>query len=142
MVALCSLCHVACIYLQHSSKKDRSLAELKTLSCNLESQLGEARERAEIAEKEMGELKMEVQDIEGVLANRQVEMTSLHEQLTEVGCSPVNEVPFHVYFNQCRFTKLPFDCRGCKCSYLGEVVGLLAGNPGALQSCYVSKLTL
>ena len=89
----------ACIYLQHSSKKDRSLAELKTLSCNLESQLGEARERAEIAEKEMGELKMEVQDIEGVLANHQVEMTSLHEQLTEVGCSPVNEVPFHVYFN-------------------------------------------
>jgi len=61
------------------------MAELRNLSRSLESQLGEAQERAEVAEKEIGELRVEVQDIEGVLTNQQVEMTSLHEQLTEVG---------------------------------------------------------
>ena len=39
--------------------------------------------------------------------------------------------------------KLPFDCRGCKCSYLGEAVGKPVGNYGALQlpeGSYVSKV--
>ena len=51
---------------------------------NLESQLGEVRERCEEAEKQVEELKLELQDVEGVLHNQQDEMGSLHQQLEEV----------------------------------------------------------
>lgn len=50
----------------------------------MESQVGEARDRSEEAEKLVEELKMELQDVEGVLRNQQDEMSSLNEQLTEV----------------------------------------------------------
>ena len=80
--------------LQHSSKKDRTLAELRNQSRNMEGQMSEARERAEVAEKELEEMKLELQDVEGVLANQQIEMTSLHEQLTEVSLSLARRIKF------------------------------------------------
>ncbi len=56
--------------------------------------MSEARERAEVAEKELEEMKLELQDVEGVLANQQIEMTSLHEQLTEVSLSLARRIKF------------------------------------------------
>ena len=40
--------------------------------------------RCEEGEEQISELKRELQDVEGVLADGQIEMSSLHEQLTEV----------------------------------------------------------
>ncbi len=50
----------------------------------MESQLGKAVERGETTKRQIEELKCELQDVESVLHNNRDDMSSMHEQLTEV----------------------------------------------------------
>ena len=60
------------------------VSELSEKVATLESSFGEARERYEVAEAQVEELRKELQDVEVVLHANDDEVTSLQEQLTEV----------------------------------------------------------
>ena len=77
-------CHAP---IQHSSKKDRTISELRSQLRSLEGQLGEAVKRRGSAQQQLQELECKVQDMEGVLSSNREEIGSMHEQLTEVSTS-------------------------------------------------------
>lgn len=71
-------------FLQHCSKKDRTIADLRHVVKSLETQKKELATHCEGVEEQMEMLKVEIRERDRILINNQEEMNSLNEQLAEV----------------------------------------------------------